>query len=548
MSSRLPSRRFRDVQLLVGVALAVLVAVAVVELQGLLTLVNALRSDARTTAELAAALLALREDEFDPESAPPPHPSVSWAVIEGGRVVSRVGAAGPQEPAWWPWDSEEAWEVAGRGVKGPFSFLGGPVLVVRKPLAGDRVLRVMVQIPSSALAARWQWWGGVLGLVVAAGGGLLAWFLVGRLLSPYQELLTEAGRVGRPGAGQPEDRFLIETFRDTVARFEATQAALRQRADDLEVLADVLTREAASGVLVTDAQGRIRAANRTAEGLLAVELTPGGDAPTEISSGEARLVLAGRSLDVARFPLRAAAGAQLGEVVFLTDRTRLEALERALQEREHMATLGELAAGMAHEVRNALATIRGFLWLLPEAEAGARERYLRSITAESTLVEEVLERFLAFAQPQALRREVVELGALVDEVVGRLVESARGVKLHEECDAVRIHGDPLALGVAVENLLRNAFEAAAQKGGEVWVRVEGVPGGARVVVEDNGPGVSGEVAGRLFQPFVTTKASGGLGLALARRFVRLHGGEVVHRQREGGGARFEVYLPLEVEA
>jgi signal transduction histidine kinase len=371
---------------------------------------------------------------------------------------------------------------------------------------------------------------------------------VGRLLSPYQELLTEAGRVGRPGAGQPEDRFLIETFRDTVARFEASQAALRQRADDLEVLADVLTREAASGVVVTDAEGRIRAANRTAEELLAAELAPGIDAPPAVRSKEARLMLAGRNLEVAYFPLRTATGAQLGEVVFLTDRTRLEVLERALQEREHMATLGELAAGMAHEVRNALATIRGFLWLLPGAGADDRARYLQSISAESTLVEELLERFLAFAQPQALRREMVGLDALVDEVVGRLEEAARGVRVHRECDAVRMHGDPLALGVAVENLLRNAYEAAAQEGGEVWVRVEGVPGGARVTVEDNGPGVSGEVAGRLFQPFVTTKASGGLGLALARRFIRLHGGEIVHRQREGGGACFEVHLPLEVDA
>lgn len=547
MSSRLPSRRFRDAQLLVGLALAVLVAVAVVELRGLFTLINALRSDAHTTAEMAASLLTLAEEETEAAWVEPPHPGVSWAVIEGTRVTRRVGAAGPQEPAWWPWESREEWTQAGRAVKGPLSFLGGQVLVVRTPLVGNRVLRVVVEVPSSVLAARWQWYGGVLGLVVAAGGGLLAWILVGRLLSPYQELLSEAGRVGRPGAGQPEDRFLIETFRDTVQRLQDSEAAVRERADELEVLAGVLTREAASGVLITDEGNRIRAANPTAAELLAQELQPGDEVPAAVLSGEPRIALAGRSLEIGRFPLRSAAGAPLGEVVFVSDRTRLEVLERALQEREHMAALGELAAGMAHEVRNALATIRGFLWLLPDAESGDRERYQEAIAAESRLVEEVLERFLAFAQPQNLRREKVILGDLVDEVVRRLAGTAPGVEVLVAADAVEVQGDKLALGVVVENLVRNAMEAAPRAGGEVRIRVEGVTGGARVVVEDNGSGVSGEVADRLFQPFATTKASGGLGLALARRFARLHGGDVVHVPSEGGGARFEARIPLEMQ-
>lgn len=545
MNGRLPSRRFRDVQILVGVALGVLVAVSVVELQGILTLVNALRSDARTTARMAAELLTLPEGGADWEGAEPPHPGVSWAVIEGGRVVRRVGAAGPQEPPWWPWASAEEFARAGSSVRGPLRFLGGQVLVVRAPLPGDRVLRVVVQVPSSVLAARWQWYGGVLGLVVAAGGGLLAWFLVGRLLSPYQELLSEAGRVGRPEAGQPEDRFLIETFRETIQRLQDSEATLRQRADELEVLADILTREASSGVVVTDGQGRVRAANETASVLLGTSLEPGGAVPDAVVSGMGRITLMGRSLEIGRFPLRSEGGSLLGEVVFVGDRTRLEALERALQEREHMATLGELAAGMTHEVRNALATIRGFLWLLPDAEAAERQRYLEAVAAESSLVEEVLERFLTFAQPQTLRRESVALGDLVREVARRLAGTAPEVAIHVHAEAVEISGDALALGVVVENLLRNALEAAPGVGGEVRVTVEGTTGAARVVVEDNGAGVSDEVAGRLFQPFATTKASGGLGLALARRFARLHGGDVVYVPLPGAGARFEVLLPLE---
>lgn len=533
-------------QLLVGLALALLVAVAAVELQGLLTLVRALREDARTTAQAVAAVLVTSgSDLATVEGGETPHPIVSWAVIADGRVVHRVGAPGPTEPAWWPWDSRSAWEEAGTTVKGPLPFLGGQVLVVRRILADERILRVVVQVPSTVLAARWQWYGGILGLVVAAGGGLLAWFLVGRLLSPYQELLSQAGRVSRPGAGQAEDRFLIETFRETVERLQRSEASLRERADDLEVLADVLTREATAGVLVSDGEGRVRAANQAAEELLASDRLVGQPIPGALAGAGPRVVLGDRVLEVGRFPLRSAAGTPLGEVVFVEDRTPVEALERALQEREHMATLGELSAGMAHEVRNALSTIRGYLWLLPQAGEEDRERYLQAVAAESQVVGEVLDRFLAFSQPQALHREVVPLNELVQEVTRRLAASAAAVTVHLVTPPVQVSGDRLALTVVVENLLRNALDAATAEGGEVWVMVEAVTGGARVVVEDNGCGVSADIRPRLFQPFATTKPSGGLGLALARRFARLHGGDVLLVERAGGGSRFEVHLPQE---
>ena len=97
--------------------------------------------------------------------------------------------------------------------------------------------------------------------------------------------------------------------------------------------------------------------------------------------------------------------------------------------------------------------------------------------------------------------------------------------------------------MVLDNLVRNAAEAVEERSGHVTVSVAGGAGTARVVVDDDGPGVSEEVRERLFAPFVSTKPSGGLGLALARRLARLHGGEVALGQRPGVGARFVLTLP-----
>jgi signal transduction histidine kinase len=209
-----------------------------------------------------------------------------------------------------------------------------------------------------------------------------------------------------------------------------------------------------------------------------------------------------------------------------------------------MAALGELAAGMAHELRNALATIRGYLRLLGRADDARRERYLAAIEAEAETLSGVLDRFLTFAEPRDLRRETVDVCQLAAEVVRRARERSAGVAVAlAPCPPAAVVGDPLVLAIVLDNLVRNAVEAVQELGGTVSVRVESAQATVRVAVEDDGPGVSEEIRARLFAPFVSTKPSGGLGLALARRLARLHGGDVTHQERPGGGARFVVSLP-----
>ncbi|MDW7966715.1 MAG: HAMP domain-containing sensor histidine kinase [Thermoanaerobaculum sp.] len=202
---------------------------------------------------------------------------------------------------------------------------------------------------------------------------------------------------------------------------------------------------------------------------------------------------------------------------------RVEQQERQLSARAQ--ELAELAAGLAHELRNNLAVMDGYLRLAKEnpTEVG---RYLHALGQELQVQREFLERFLAFARPQALQVLPVALGPLLAQLQGRLASCFPQVPVAVEGDA-RVLGDPTALRVVLENLLRNACEAAAQTPqGGVQVRVTSQGSQVEVQVVDHGPGVAPEVRESLFEPFVSQKPAGGIGLALARRLARDMGGEV----------------------
>jgi two-component system, NtrC family, sensor histidine kinase PilS len=544
MSTALPSRRFREAQLLIGAAIVMVLAAVLVELRGVLALASAFSEEARhaasAAARAAAAVLAPRGVTGPLGVAPG---GIGIAVLEADRVRVTSGAAGPSEPAWWPWRSRLDWESHEERAAGPLALAGEPVVVAYAALPDGRAVRAVVAVEPATLVERWRALAGAMALLIAGGGGLLAWLLVSRVVAPYRELLAEAALVTTPRKGEAEDRFLVATFHDAVQRLQRSEAALRARADELAVLSEVLTRESGAGVVIADAGGIVRAGNQVAHELLGGALRAGEPLPAEIAGVDGRIELRARALELRRFPLRLPSGELQGEVVFVADRTRVEALERAVHEREGMAALGELSAGMAHELRNALATIRGYLRLLPTADGEQRGRYVTAIEGEAETLSAVLDRFLSFAQPRELRRQAVELYRLAADSAAKTRELFPHVSIEVAGDQARLVGDPLALGIALDNLVRNAAEAVEGRAGRVEVRVEASADAARLVVDDDGAGVSDEVRERLFAPFVSSKPSGGLGLALARRLARLHGGDVALEERPGGGTRFVITLP-----
>jgi signal transduction histidine kinase len=217
-------------------------------------------------------------------------------------------------------------------------------------------------------------------------------------------------------------------------------------------------------------------------------------------------------------------------------------LQRELAQKERLAALGRVAAGVAHEVRNPLASIKLRLDL---AAAGAKlpadvESALSNASSEIARLDKLVSDLLVVAGRKTGPREPHSLGELAGSRAQVMAPWAqqRGVALSVEGDA-RAPVDAEALGRALDNLLRNAIEASPS-GGKVIARIQPNGKSVHVTVEDRGPGVPEERAGELFEPFFTTKPDGtGLGLAMTRAIARAHGGDVTYA-RDGAVTRFEL--------
>jgi len=221
-----------------------------------------------------------------------------------------------------------------------------------------------------------------------------------------------------------------------------------------------------------------------------------------------------------------------------------------LRRRERLAALGEMAAGLAHEIRNPLGGIALYASMLgAEATTGSKvrsaaERISQAVRSLERLVSDILE----FAQEHRVEKQSCVLG----DVLSAVEESARpwmeehGAALEIESAAVgvEVYGDPLRLRQVLLNLVMNGVQAAGQ-GGHVWVSATAARG-VQIEVWDDGPGIPADKLDRIFNPFFTTRATGtGLGLAIVHRIVEAHGGTIRAGNRPEGGARFVVRLPGE---
>jgi two-component system sensor histidine kinase PilS (NtrC family) len=229
-------------------------------------------------------------------------------------------------------------------------------------------------------------------------------------------------------------------------------------------------------------------------------------------------------------------------------------MEERVARSERLADLGQVAAGLAHELRNPLASMMGSVELLRGAPLGSEDRRLLDIVLrEGGRLAQLVSDFLAFARPAPPRRSLFDLGGLAAEALEAFEHdpAAAGVELRRALQATPATGDPDQLRQVLWNLLLNAAQAlpAASAPGRPrgWIEVSCAPlpgGGAGLSVQDDGPGVAPGDQERIFTPFFTTKPAGtGLGLATVHRIVDAHGGALTLDSRPGQGARFSVQLP-----
>lgn len=223
---------------------------------------------------------------------------------------------------------------------------------------------------------------------------------------------------------------------------------------------------------------------------------------------------------------------------------------RQLERRNRLAALGEMAAGMAHEIRNPLGAIQLYVSTLAAdfAEGTSGARTVEKIRGGVLRLESIVSKVLQFAREIRLSPAEGELGELVSECAELVAGKAmsRGVRvLVAGPGRSRARYDRLMMSQALLNVVQNAVEASPE-GGEVRVTwgEEGSGGEVWVRVADSGPGVAAEVMDRIFNPFFTTKDEGtGLGLSIVHRIVEAHEGAVTVRNGEAGGAVFEMRWP-----
>lgn len=229
--------------------------------------------------------------------------------------------------------------------------------------------------------------------------------------------------------------------------------------------------------------------------------------------------------------------------------TQRKAAEARLAEQAALAQLGELAAVVAHEVRNPLAGLRGSLEVLrPRLGDGRPERdVVQAMIDRIDVLNAKVNDILRFARPQAPVLGAVDVEAVCREAVqnARAAIGAAAPELVVAADRVAVHGDAEMLRAALLNLLLNACQSGADR---VELTAAAGAGACRIAVRDNGSGIPQDVAARVFEAFYTTKKSGtGLGLPIVKRLTELQGGHVSIKPREGGGTVAELTLPLHLE-
>jgi signal transduction histidine kinase len=231
-------------------------------------------------------------------------------------------------------------------------------------------------------------------------------------------------------------------------------------------------------------------------------------------------------------------------------RTREAQVASRLEHTNQLASLGQLAAGLAHEIKNPLAGIQGALEIMRQDLEKETDRELcGEMLTELKRVDDIMKSLLSSAKPSPPQRRPTDLHGLLDDLE-RLMSPGlrrRGVTLTVEAASGLIEArvDPAKIRQVLLNLVGNAADALTG-GGHIVLRAGPFPdgGGAIVTVEDDGPGMAAEVADKIFEPFFTTKFSGtGLGLAIARSLIQQHGGRLEFETEAGKGTTFYVLIP-----
>jgi len=427
------------------------------------------------------------------------------------------------------------------------------------------------------------------GLIIILVFSLSGIFLfLRKLSSPYRKLVgvAEQASLATGSSRTPDEaQFVLETFQTVVAQLQAQQQELQRlnaqasaRAASAEKFSERIVASVPSGLVAFDARGKTTVVNAPARLILETNNETLGqnvsdflrNAP-ELAEMVMRCLATGevyrreevnatgkagreRRLGATVAPIELAP--ERGALCLLTDITEVTQLREQIALKKNLASLGEMSAGLAHEFKNALATLHGYAQLLQRTHTNeGGNAAATAMLQEVRNLAEMVTAFLNFARPQTLELSIVSTREIIEDCAAELqtLFDERRVTLSIEGDFPEARADAMLLRQAILNLLRNAAEAITEDETNRRVIVHGSQDTddhnityTSIEIEDTGGGIDPADVERIFIPFFTTKTHGhGIGLALAHRVITDHNGTLIAaRSVAHSGAIFTIRLPL----
>lgn len=390
-----------------------------------------------------------------------------------------------------------------------------------------------------------------------AWGPIVGWF------PPYSAEFAMSSHEAGASVGSHAVAFLAVAL--LARRLAAEVQAGREELQELGELHRRIVDNVSSGLLTVTRAGVISSFNQEAEritgfsteemlGQPLAELFP-TLGPIDVAERQRRIELGyrdrgGRNLHLGMSLswLRNPAGEPEGAILIFQDLTHLVEMEEQLRKSERLGAIGQLAAGLAHEIRNPLASLSGAVELLA-ADLPNSDRHSQTLSQivqrETARLNRLVTDFLTYARPGPGRSEPVPLCALFEEIAELVARDASlGIEVTVDVPAeLRVLGNPDQLRQVFWNLVLNAAQSDPSDRA-VHVRAARLDLGVEVAIEDRGCGIAPDTMDRLFEPFYTTKPKGtGLGLATVHRVVEAHGGRIAITSQPGSGTIARVFLP-----
>jgi two-component system sensor histidine kinase PilS (NtrC family) len=359
-------------------------------------------------------------------------------------------------------------------------------------------------------------------------------------------------------------------------RYRSAHHALedqRKNLSDLQAFRDLIFESVGAGLIALDPDGRITAYNRAATEITGVPATRAIGAGWEAVFGEgpevSRIFEAVRSdarafrryeltvrpvrgpevpVAVTFWALRSGRGEPVGLIAVCEDLSSIKHMEARVRQADRLAAVGRMAANIAHEIRNPLASLTGAIEVLArDADlGGTRERLAQIVLRESERLDRVIKDLLDYARPGPLVVQTINLADTLDEVLlllehRPLPDNLKVVRAYDQ--HLPVPADPQQIRQVFWNLCLNALDAMPG-GGELRVTARTHDRRLEVAVADSGSGIDAADLPHIFEPFFSTKPEGsGIGLALVHRIVQDHGGDVDVRTANGLGTTFTITLP-----